>query len=90
MPIYEYFCDKCELHDEKILPISEGSKKIECKKCGFIMRKLVSAGTFKFEGKAFSASSSKPQQTSGTEVQTFENDQGNCDMLIKSPIYKKN
>jgi putative FmdB family regulatory protein len=49
MPIYEYQCDSCGLREEKFWArISTAQDSIPCSSCKVLMRKLVSAASFKF------------------------------------------
>ena len=40
MPIYEFYCSKCDIIIEEILPV--GSHKIKCKKCGKFQKRMIS------------------------------------------------
>jgi putative FmdB family regulatory protein len=43
MPIYEYFCPKCEKEFELMRPFSEADKSALCPECGSEAEKLISA-----------------------------------------------
>ena len=49
MPIYEYQCQQCNETLEVIQTIRD-AKITECKKCGGVLEKLVSAAMFQFKG----------------------------------------
>ena len=42
MPIYEFFCPKCEVEFELMRPVSQSGKDGLCPRCGTAGRKLVS------------------------------------------------
>jgi putative FmdB family regulatory protein len=42
MPIYEYFCPKCESEFELMRPISKASEPALCPRCGTQGQKLIS------------------------------------------------
>jgi putative FmdB family regulatory protein len=42
MPIYEYFCPKCEKEFELMRPISQSGESAKCPSCGAKSEKLVS------------------------------------------------
>ena len=42
MPVYEYFCPKCEKEFELMRPISQSGESAECPACGAKSEKLVS------------------------------------------------
>lgn len=42
MPIYEYFCFKCELEFELKRPLSDAGEPAPCPQCGSLAQKLVS------------------------------------------------
>ena len=52
MPIYEFQCLKCNKKFEKILSISESNKKIKCD-CGTDLQRVVSAPSFRLDGKGW-------------------------------------
>lgn len=43
MPIYEYFCVKCNMEFELIRPFSEAGKGVVCPKCNSVAQKLISS-----------------------------------------------
>ena len=47
MPIYEYYCSKCQKEFELMRPISEASASAFCPSCGAEAEKLVSAAASK-------------------------------------------
>jgi putative FmdB family regulatory protein len=49
MPMYEYACESCGHHFEKIRKFSDPPLN-ECPKCGGPLRKLVSSPAFQFKG----------------------------------------
>ena len=51
MPVYEYFCDKCEKKVEIMHAMSDESKKIH-KECGKELNKVFSASNFFYKGDA--------------------------------------
>ena len=52
MPIYEFQCLECNKKFEKILSISESNKKIKCD-CGTDLQRVVSAPSFRLDGKGW-------------------------------------
>ena len=51
MPIFEYKCKDCDLIFEKIVTGSEKEhKNTECKKCGRLVKRIVSFSNFKING----------------------------------------
>ncbi|MBI3794120.1 MAG: zinc ribbon domain-containing protein [Nitrospinae bacterium] len=49
MPIYEYACDKCKVVKEITHGISE-KKSPKCPKCGKVMKRIMSLGSFQLKG----------------------------------------
>ena len=50
MPIYEYFCEKCQCQFE-LLVLSSDDSSPECPACcGHNVKKLISAGSFRPQG----------------------------------------
>ena len=43
MPVYEFFCEKCEITQEEIFKIKDCPKHIKCKKCGNKAKKIISS-----------------------------------------------
>jgi putative FmdB family regulatory protein len=52
MPLYEYKCDACGHHFEKIQKFSDPLVDT-CPKCGGVVRKLVSSPAIQFKGSGF-------------------------------------
>lgn len=42
MPIYEYFCPKCQAEFELMRPVSQATEPASCPQCGSAGQKLVS------------------------------------------------
>jgi len=49
MPIYEYECTQCGCRSEVIQKVSDPPQK-KCKKCGGVLKKLVSSSAIQFKG----------------------------------------
>ncbi|RLC69367.1 MAG: hypothetical protein DRI26_09240 [Chloroflexi bacterium] len=49
MPIYEYFCPKCEEEFELMRPLSEADKPATCPHCGAEGERLISAFASKID-----------------------------------------
>lgn len=41
MPLYEYECPVCQLHQEMMLPLSRWDEKVRCPVCGEVMDKMI-------------------------------------------------
>jgi len=50
MPVYEFFCGKCNAIDEVVRPISESSAPYICPDCGSETSKRISAPNIQTEG----------------------------------------
>lgn len=48
-PLYDYACDTCG-HTQEVSHKMTETPKIECEKCGSVMRKLISAAGFNLKG----------------------------------------
>lgn len=46
MPMYEFFCKKCDIILERYLPINPKTKFVPCWKCGGQAKKIISNSTF--------------------------------------------
>ena len=54
MPIFEYYCEKCDETTEAIQSQRERDKGLCCEKCGNELEKVVGKGIgFKFKGTGF-------------------------------------
>lgn len=49
MPLYEYECTQCGCRVEVIQKVSDPPQK-KCKKCGGVLKKLVSSSAIQFKG----------------------------------------
>ena len=58
MPIYEYFCVKCQVEFEVILPFSQSDKPVKCARCKTQAQKLLSS--FGSKTGSYIQSSSRP------------------------------
>ncbi len=58
MPIYEYYCPKCNVEFEALRPASKASEPAECKTCGQPAERQLS--TFSFKSNTFTAPKLKP------------------------------
>lgn len=85
MPIYEFQCLKCNKKLEKILSISESNKKIKCD-CGTDLQRVVSAPSFRLDGKGWYETDFKTGNKKNL-VQSKEPNQKKQDQ-IKKPIKK--
>ena len=53
MPIFEYHCDSCNCHFEKLV-LTKSDQKIDCPKCSGKTKRLISGGAgFVFKGSGF-------------------------------------
>jgi len=52
MPVYVYYCEKCNSKPEDILLPMEHCVP-HCKKCNSIMKKLIQPSSIKYKGKGF-------------------------------------
>ena len=53
MPVYEYYCEKCNLEYELIRPVSRIDEPAPCSKCGLPGQRMLSH--FSFKSNTFSA-----------------------------------
>jgi putative FmdB family regulatory protein len=53
MPIYEYFCEKCNLNFEQFLPVAKYGDPVVCPDCGGASKKLISHCNFNLPGDDF-------------------------------------
>ncbi len=58
MPIYEYYCPKCDAEFEALRPASKADEAVPCKTCGTEGKRQLS--TFSFKSNTFSAPRLKP------------------------------
>ena len=66
MPIYEYYCSKCDIDFELIRPVSQSDSPAECKECGEPGQRQLSNFAFRsntFTAPKFKASLEKPMRT---------------------------
>ena len=66
MPIYEYYCSKCDIDFELIRPVSQVDSPAECKECGEPGERQLSNFAFRsntFTAPKFKASLEKPMRT---------------------------
>src|SRR5262245_21364552 len=86
MPIYEYVCEKCGAHIEKLQKVGEAPLK-RCQKCGGKLEKIVSRTSFQLKGSGWYAtdysskkggSKDKEKSDAGTSdsVSTASSDKG--------------
>jgi putative FmdB family regulatory protein len=67
MPLYEYFCQKCDARFEQMREIEE-RLKTECPDCGNIARLLISRSNFKTynpftkDGEGFTSVTYRPEE----------------------------
>ncbi len=67
MPIYEYQCEKCDYHFEKLQKIKEQALR-ECPKCeADALKKLVSAPSFQLKGSGWYETDFKNKMSRTTE-----------------------
>lgn len=52
MPIYEYFCYKCNYKIEKFQKINE-KFMLKCPTCDILLKKIMSLSTFQLKGKGW-------------------------------------
>jgi len=53
MPLYEYHCNKCNVITEELQNINDSAPT--CKKCGNILKKIISISSFVFKGDGWSS-----------------------------------
>jgi len=58
MPIYEYYCPKCDAEFQALRPASKSDEAVPCKTCGTEGQRQLS--TFSFKSNTFSAPRLKP------------------------------
>ena len=58
MPIYEFYCAKCDTEFEMMLPVSRMDDPVPCQTCGQPGQRLLS--TFSFKSNSFTAPHLKP------------------------------
>ena len=58
MPIYEYYCAKCDAEFESMLPVSQMDEPAPCDTCGQPGQRLLS--NFSFKSNSFTAPKLKP------------------------------
>ena len=66
MPIYEYYCSKCDYEFELIRPVSKSDDPARCSKCGEPAARQLSNFAFRsntFTAPKFKASLEKPMRT---------------------------
>ena len=52
MPMYEYFCENCELETEHLQNINDSAPR--CEICGHVLKKMISLSTFFLIGTGWS------------------------------------
>jgi putative FmdB family regulatory protein len=50
MPLYEFVCPKCNHLHEEWFKIKDSPKKLPCKKCNGIMKRIISNTSFILKG----------------------------------------
>ena len=73
MPIYEYYCSKCERDFEVIRPVSRSGEPAECSECGTPAERQLSNFAFKsntFTAPKFKASLEKPMRSRSQDPAT--------------------
>ena len=66
MPIYEYYCAKCDVDFELIRPVSQSDSAADCNKCGEPAQRQLSNFAFRsntFTAPKFRASLDKPKRS---------------------------
>ncbi len=66
MPIYEYYCAKCDVDFELIRPVSQSDSAAECSKCGEPAKRQLSNFAFRsntFTAPKFRASLEQPMRS---------------------------
>ena len=58
MPIYEYYCAKCDAEFESMCPVSRMDEPVPCATCGEVGHRLLS--NFSFKSNSFTAPKLKP------------------------------
>ena len=58
MPIYEYYCAKCDAEFESMRPVSRMDEPVPCATCGEVGQRLLS--NFSFKSNSFTAPKLKP------------------------------
>jgi putative FmdB family regulatory protein len=68
MPIYEYECTQCGCHSEIMQKVSDPPLR-KCKKCGGVLKKLISSSAIQFKGSGWYitdyAKKTTPQEEGG-------------------------
>jgi len=59
MPIYEYYCSKCEKKFEILEPVSDGDVEKPCPECTSVAQRMISAAAFHFKGSGWYSSDYK-------------------------------
>lgn len=52
-PIYEFYCNKCQVASELLVSYKDSQKPVECKDCKNDLQKQISTGNFVFKGDGF-------------------------------------
>ena len=66
MPIYEYYCSKCDRDFEVIRPVSQSDSQADCSECGEPAQRQLSNFAFRsntFTAPKFKASLEKPMRS---------------------------
>ncbi len=50
MPVYEYYCDRCQNTYDSIRPMSQRDDPPPCPECGLVGKRKLSVFGFKYEG----------------------------------------
>lgn len=76
MPIYEYKCDACGQHLEKLQKISD-APLVDCPECGKAsLHKLVSAAGFRLKGTGWYETDFKTKKTTPAETKKEKKAEG--------------
>lgn len=53
MPLYEFYCKKCDKIEEEIVSYKNRNKKLKCSDCGSVMDRHIGSPSFQFVGDGF-------------------------------------
>ena len=63
MPVYEYYCNRCQHKYDSMRPISRRDEPAPCPNCGDPGERQISAFGFKYEGHYYSGHRSERRRT---------------------------
>lgn len=89
MPIYEYKCDQCGAHIEKMQRVSDAPLTV-CENCGGKLEKQLSLSGFQFKGEGWYVTDYSKKSSGGKEIKSEKSEKSSSsDSTAKSDSASK-